>query len=384
MPPEDGRLAGRLSPDGGRLPGRLRILPRALANRFVRLQRRQPPPAPRRILVAHHLLLGDTLMLTPLLAKLRERHPQARIVMTVRRAFAPLYAARPYGVEAIVLEPQDAGTLDALFALGSPDLAYVPGDNRYSWLAAAAGARWIVAHAGDRPAYKSWPADELRPYPDAPASWADMVAMLAEGPAPRPYRPEDWPAPRCTPFDRPGGEYCVLHVGAGSKLRLWKRDRWLAVAAELERKGLQVVWSAGRGEEGEVAGIDPGRRFSSYAGALDLAQLWNLIRGAGLLLCPDTGIAHLGRLAGTPTVTLYGPGSPVLFGPGDFWRETPDRAITVDPFPCRDQRTLFKREIAWVRRCQRTLEECPAPRCMHAIGVEEVVQAALDSARHAV
>ena len=32
--------------------------------------RRTKNPDPRRILVAHHLLLGDTLMLTPLLAKL--------------------------------------------------------------------------------------------------------------------------------------------------------------------------------------------------------------------------------------------------------------------------------------------------------------------------
>ena len=125
----------------GRLAGRLRVLPRALARRFLRMQRRERPAAPRRILIAHHLLLGDTLMLTPLLAKLRERHPQARIAMTVRRTYAPLYAARPYGVEPVVFEPRDAATLDPLFALGGFDLAYVPGDNRYAWLAAAAGAR---------------------------------------------------------------------------------------------------------------------------------------------------------------------------------------------------------------------------------------------------
>jgi hypothetical protein len=48
----------------------------------------------------------------------------------------------------------------------------------------------------------------------------------------------------------------------------------------------------------------------------------------------------------------------------------------VDPFPCRDQRILFKRELEWVRRCARTLAECSAPRCMHAIGVEAVLEAA--------
>jgi ADP-heptose:LPS heptosyltransferase len=215
--------------------------------------------------------------------------------------------------------------------------------------------------------------DELKAYPQASAAWGDMVAMLAEGPAPRPYRPEDWPAPICAVFDSPRGDYCVLHVGAGSRLRLWNRDRWFALADALSRRGLQVVWSAGRGEESEVAEIDPARRFVSCAGTLDLAQLWHLVKGARLLVCPDTGIAHLGRVTGTPTVALYGPGSAVLFGRGAFWRDGPSREVTVDPFPCRDQRTLFKRELAWVRRCQRTLAECAEPRCMHAIGVEAVL-----------
>ena len=366
---------------GGRRAGRLRVVPRALASRFLRLRRRERPAAPRRILVAHHLLLGDTLMLTPLLAKLREQHPQAHIAMTVQRAFAPLYATRPYGIEPVIFEPRESATLDALFTSEGFDLAIVPGDNRHAWLAAAAGARWIVAHAGDRPAYKSWPVDELRLYPDQPAAWGDMVALLADGPAPRPYRPQDWPAPPCAPFGKPEGQYCVIHVGASSRLKLWNPERWFAVAEELAQRGLQVVWSAGRGEESEVAAIDPGGRFASCAGALDLAQLWHLIKGARLLLSPDTGIAHLGRLTGTPGITLYGPASATLVGPGEFLRDIPCRTVTVEDFPCRDQRILFKREIEWVRRCQRTLAECPAPRCMHAIGVDGVVLGAAELLR---
>ena len=366
-----------------RLTGRLRVLPRAVANRFLHLRPRERPSAPGSILVAHHLLLGDTLMLTPLLAKLRERHPQARIVMTVRRGFAPLYAGRPYGVEPVAFDPHDARTLDALLAYGGFDLAYVPGDNRHTWLAAAAGARWIVAHAGDRPAYKSWPADELQPYPDTPASWADMVAMLAEGPAPRPYRTEDWPAPPFAPFDVPSRKYCVLHVGASSPLKYWVAERWANLAARLSHEGYEIAWSAGPGESRLVEEIDPSAQFTSYAGRLALTQLWHLLARAEFLVTVDTGVAHLAKIVGTPTVCLYGPGSAVLVGRGEFWKAAPFREVTRADFPCRDQRLLFKREIAWVRRCQRTLRECPAPRCMHAIDADEVARAALDCARHA-
>jgi hypothetical protein len=50
--------------------------------------------------------------------------------------------------------------------------------------------------------------------------------------------------------------------------------------------------------------------------------------------------------------------------------------VTIPDFPCRDQKALFKREIEWVRRCERTPAECPEPRCMQAIGVEQVLAAA--------
>ena len=121
-----------------------------------------------------------------------------------------------------------------------------------------------------------------------------------------------------------------------------------------------------------MTACDPESSHRSYAGTLDLAQLWQLLAGSALLVAPDTGIAHLGRITGTPTVALFGPGSSLICGPGDFWRDARYRAVTVDPFPCRDQRVLFKREIEWVRRCGRSVAQCAAPRCMEAVGVDDV------------
>jgi ADP-heptose:LPS heptosyltransferase len=93
-------------------------------------------------------------------------------------------------------------------------------------------------------------------------------------------------------------------------------------------------------------------------------------------VAPDTGIAHLGRVCWTPTVTLFGPGSSVICGAGRFWSRVPARTVSIDPFPCRDQRILFRREVAWVRRCGRSTAECASPRCMEAIDVSAVLQAA--------
>ncbi|MBC7803154.1 MAG: glycosyltransferase family 9 protein, partial [Candidatus Parcubacteria bacterium] len=357
------------------------VLPRALARRFLRMQRRQRPAAPRRVLVAQHLLTGDVLMLTPLLAKLRQRHPDADIAITARRAVAPLFSGRPYGVRALLYEPREPATLKALFEEPGFDLAFVPGDNRYSWLAAAAGARWIVAFGGDRPASKSWPVDESHSYSSAPAAWGDMVADLAEGAPPHPYRPQDWPAPACAPFDAPSGRYAVLHVEASTPLKQWDGAKWLTLAGLLARSGIQPIWSAGLTGSALLHGIDPAGRFKALGHRLDLAQLWHLVSRAALLVCPDTSAMHIGRLTGTPTVGLFGPSSAELFGPGEFWRNVPYRAVTIADFPCRDQHRLFKREISWVQRCQRTPAECAAPRCMQAIEADGVAQAAFEIAR---
>jgi ADP-heptose:LPS heptosyltransferase len=346
-----------------------------LASRTLSGGRRSRPADPRRILIAHHLLLGDTLMLTPLVAKLRARHPAADIVMALPDAYAPLYARSPYGLRAIGWDPREPGA-SPLWREHGFDLALVPGDNRFSWLALALDARWIVAFAGDRPAPKSWPVDELWRYPAAPAAWGDLVAGLVAGRAPAAYRVENWPAPTAAPaLTLPSGRYAVLHVGASTALKRWDPARWAALAARFAAQGIEPVWSAGRGEEALVRTCDPGARHRSFAGALSLPQLWQLLASASVLVCPDTGVGHLGRVVGAPTVVLFGPGSATLTGAGAFWRDMPYRAVTVEPFPCRDQQLLFKREIDWVRRCGRTLAQCPQPRCMDAIGVASVAAA---------
>ena len=341
--------------------------------------RRRRPVAPQRILVLHHLLLGDTLMLTGLLAKLRAQHPMAEIVMTTNRAWASLYAGGPYGVVVHPFDPRDLGTFTALLAGARFDLVILPADNRWSWAARALGARWIVGLAGDHPAHKNWPVDELVPYSSTPTAFGETAAALATGAPPARFHTADWPAPAANDVPTFGDRHAVLHVGASSPLKQWPAPHWRALAAGLEARGLTVVWSAGPGEGPILDAIDGASARARIAGSLSLAQLWHVLAGARLLVCPDTGIAHLGRIIGVPTVTLFGPGSARVCGPGEFFADMPGRAVTVDPFPCRDQTIQFFREVPWVRRCERLYgnapDRCARARCMEAIGVAAVLEA---------
>lgn len=357
-----------------RLSGRLDVLARALVHQALGTGRRQPPAKVSRILIAHRLLLGDTLMLTPLLAKLRSLYPQAEIVMTAAPAIVPLYAKRPFDVDVLSLDLRDRATMHRLFAQSGFDLAIVPGDNRHAWLARALDAKWIVAHAGDTPAWKNWPVDAALPYPDQAQAWGDLVAGLVDGPDPQPFRTEQWPAPDAADFDRPHGPYAVLHIGASTAQKRWPAERWRALAEVLARDGLTVVLSGGKGEEALTAAVNGSApAMFDVAGRLSLPQLWHLLADARILVCPDTGIAHLGRIVGVPTVTLFGPGSALLCGAGRYWADAPYHPVFVADMPCRDQTRLFRREIPWVRRCGRGDAECAHPRCMEAIEVDAVL-----------
>jgi len=361
---------------GSRAPLRAVVVTLALARwSFARTA----PIVPRRIIVLHHLLLGDTLMLTALLAKLRERFPDAEIVLTSPRAFTPLYARRPYGVVAHPFDPRDLATFWPLLRARRFDLALLPADNRWSWLARAIGARWIVGFARDKPAHKNWPVDELVPYAALPAAFCDTAASLVSGPGPNRYRTSAWQPPSHESAPVVDGDYAVLHVGASSPLKLWQSEQWHALAIWLEGRGIGVVWSAGPGETTIIDAIDARQERRRFAGTLALSSLWHLLAGARLLVCPDTGVAHLGRIVGVPTVALFGPGSAVICGAGEFFADSSYRAVTVEPFPCRDQSIQFFRDVPWVRRCERLFGEppsrCPRARCMEAIEIQAVTEA---------
>ncbi len=338
---------------------------------------RRKPSQPQRILIAHHLLLGDTIMLAGLFKKLRRDYPAAQIDALVPTAWLPIFAGQPYGVRGLAYDLRAVDSQKRLISAGPYDWALVPADNRWAWIARAMGARWVTAFAGGGGGIKDWPVDEFIDWPQSPAAWGDIASGLAPGDAPAPFVLGEWPAPpmQGNAPALPQTPYAVLHLGASSPHKMWLPERWLALADALSAAGLTVVWSGGPNEKELAAAVDPQGRYANLAGQFNMAGLWHLIAGAALLVSPDTGVAHLARLTGTPAVVLFGPGSPVVSGPGRFWRDSPFAVVWEEDIDCRNQNLLFERPLPWVRHCWRSVAECGQPRCMWAIDNRQVMQA---------
>ena len=93
--------------------------------------------------------------------------------------------------------------------------------------------------------------------------------------------------------------------GAASPARRWPVERWAAVARGL---GGNVVVTAGPGERELAQAVGPVLET-------DLLGLATTVAAAELVLCGDTGVAHLATAFGTPSVVLFGPTPPAEWGP---------------------------------------------------------------------
>jgi ADP-heptose:LPS heptosyltransferase len=110
----------------------------------------------------------------------------------------------------------------------------------------------------------------------------------------------------------------VVHPGAASPARRWPADRFAAVARAEHERGRRVVVTGTRSERdlcAEVVAAAGLPRHANLAGWTTLGQLAAIIARAGAVCSGDTGPAHLASGFGTPSVVLFGPTPPYLWGP---------------------------------------------------------------------
>lgn len=362
-----------------RLASRLAVVPLALLKGGLRLflpaRKRAFPAQPRSILVLHSMLLGDSLLLFSLLAKARRNYPDARIVVSVPRPLLPLFEVRPAGVEAIAFNPKDFASVRALLRSGPYDLALIPAENRHSWLARAAGAAHIAGFAGDVPGWKNWMLDTAVPLPDQPTAIGDIFPLLLPGPETVAFRTGDWPPPAVQEPPQLAANAVIFHVASTQATRQWPAENWRALGHRLQQAGMQPYWSLGPGEEVMLPELDPDGEFPVLS--LRFAPMWLALAQARALVSVDTSMVHLGRLAGVPTVVLFGPTHPELFGGGRFWQNAPFAPVFVDGIDCRDDGKIFRRPSSWAKICTRNLDRCSNPICIRQLSVDQVELAVL-------
>lgn len=263
--------------------------------------------------------LGDFLTAVPALRALAAAFPDHRRVLAAPAALEPLVR-----LSATVDEVVDARPLAPLDAsLHGADVAvnlHGCGPRSHRLLLAAAPRRLIAFAHPDVPEAADGP-----PWSDAEHEVSRWCRLLQASGIPADPTDLDLPAPRRTAPSGACGA-TVVHPGAASGARRWPVERWAEVARHEVREGSTVIVTGGPGERELAMDLARGAGLAPEAvtaGRTDLLGLAATVAAADLVLCGDTGVAHLATALGTPSVVLFGPVPPSQWGP------PPDRARHV-------------------------------------------------------
>jgi ADP-heptose:LPS heptosyltransferase len=358
----------------GRGNGRMRLLDRYVGVPLVFVlgavrRRRRMPANPRKFGLLNTAAIGDTVLMSAVVADLRGRYKESKITLltgpsnyqaaclvdgadSVKRlaVFNPLAALleiSKYRFD-VLLDFGPWSRLNALLTICSRSSFTVgfrtDGEHRHF------GYDIAVAHGDD--------VHELENH-------RRLVKVLGILPSHMPsLRYETSGMRGRIPVQQP---FVVVHMwpgGSGAELKEWVAERWLQVVKELTRGGYRIILTGAREQwalnESFIESMGPAQRsFAENVAGISLAETTYILSQALLVISVNTGVMHLAAAVGVPLVALHGPTNVKRWGP------VSDRAISVES-PLKG--------CGYLNLGFELPRRCP-PKCMEAIAVGKVLAA---------
>jgi heptosyltransferase-2 len=351
-------------------------------------------PAVEDILVRGVNWLGDAVMTTPALMRLRQARPNAHITLLTPEKLAGLYAGQSCVDDVVAISPTDTLWKVAQMLRGrsfTTGIAF-PNSARSAlelWLARipkriGIGRPLLLTQSLPRRVgaveMKKRSADEVERRirenraPDVFPTEAHhvrdylyIVGALGASVEPMPPRVEVG----ANIIEQVREKFGLTHLAGRAWFGLapgaeygpakrWPAERFVETAVALQKK-TNCRWAAfGAAADRELAekiGKDAGGNILNLAGQTTLQELAAALKICELVVTNDTGPMHLASAVGTPVVAIFGSTSPELTGPVF----SPLARIIRQPPPCAP---CF-------------LPQCPIDlRCLRGIQSEQVVESA--------
>ena len=368
---------------------------------------------PHRILVRGVNWLGDAVMTTPALMRLREARPEARITLLTHEKLAGLWTRHP-SIDTLLTfaKNESAWSVARKLRLGSfqSGLA-LPNSHRSAlelWLAgiprrigcAAPARSWFltqsVTRRSDFARMRKRSRSEINRLNAAGPGDASIVPSgggsaahqlhhylrlaAALGANPEPLAPylevsrEEVETARQKFSLRAGALWLALNPGAEyGPAKRWPRERFVEAAAQIQSRTncrWIVLGGANDAELATTTASEIGQLTArnshpapiNLAGRTSLRELCAVLKACRVLLTNDTGPMHVAAAVGTPVVAIFGSTSPNLTGPG--LPGDPRHHLLDSHAPCSP---CF-------------LRECPIDfRCMRGVPVERVANAVMSA-----
>ena len=360
----------------------------------------------RRILVRGTNWLGDAVMTTPALLRLREKFPGAHITLLTPEKLCDLWLHHPAVNEIIPFAPgENVFSVGRKLCAGKFNLALIfpnsPRSAIETWLAGipqriGCARPWrnffltnAIAPRADAIKMRKRSVAEIQQLIAVPTQnsklktqnlsshqiheYLHLVAALGANPEPLPptlfVTPDEIEAVK-RKFGLEKITQPIFGLNAGAEYgpaKRWPIEKFIAAACEIQQR-TNCVWLlfGGKADVPIANQIEPTQnsklKIHNLTGQTSLRELMALLKLCRVLLTNDSGPMHVAAALGTPVVVPFGSTSPELTGPG---------------LPG-DQRHRLLKSDAPCSPCFR--RKCPIDfRCMNDITVERVVAAVVES-----
>jgi len=273
----------------------------------------------------------------PAVAALREKFPDARIMLVVSSECADLFPAMP-NIDRILITRRNLRDIAVFLALARERFDYCidfTRNDRSAFLAFLSGARRRVVSCRVRDQsktrariYNQFVDNRMRDMHTVDYNLA-LVEPLGVRNASRAVHLE-FPelarekANKLRRDSKIGGHFIIFHPGSARVEKFWDPARWAQVINHTGQNtdvDLVLTSGASRLEQAHVTEIKAKTRprIVDLSGRTDLISLAALIAQARLLVTVDSAPMHLAAAAQTPQVVLFGPTNPFHWRP----RESP-------------------------------------------------------------
>jgi ADP-heptose:LPS heptosyltransferase len=158
--------------------------------------------------------------------------------------------------------------------------------------------------------------------------------------------------------------FITIHPGSGGKKKCWPIEKFLELMKLLDKeKKFYFYFILGPAEQrklNEISGrfISNNNINASIVADKPLSYISLLLKASSLHIGNDSGITHLASALGTPTIAVFGPTDPRVWGP--LGRRA---KIVMSGYPCAPCREKDRRQ-------------CPGVGCLDAVEVGDVLSAA--------
>ncbi|MGC2049235.1 MAG: glycosyltransferase family 9 protein [Gallionella sp.] len=288
--------------------------------------------APRRILVAVTLRIGDVLLSTPVIRSMHLAWPQAEIDVLVFEHTEGILLRNP-DIHRVITVPARPGFWEhlrlifSLFRRYDLALTTLMGDRStlYAWIAGK--TRFGMQDGSKKQHWKQHLLTRWAAYDHIDThtlltnlGLVDLLGIDRSHEVVVAWNPSDeHSVVAALPFDIGAEPFAVLHMSPKFTYKMWTRDGWVELSRWLAESGIHSVLT-GSGSQDEMAYVR--QIFHSMpsgtvnmAGKLSLAESAFLISRARYYVGPDTALTHMAAALGTPTIALFGPSNPVKWGP---------------------------------------------------------------------